>query len=65
MNIRETIYKALLSSYFSYGTVAWEQAANTHANKLFLLQKRALRLMYFGHYTAHAIPYFCPLIFYL
>ena len=29
-----------------------------HANQLFLLQKRALRLMYFGHYTAHAIPYF-------
>ena len=44
LNILQTIYKTLLSSSFSYGTVAWEQEANTHANKPFLLQKRALRL---------------------
>ena len=65
LNILPTIHKALLSSYFSYGTVASEQVAKTHANKLFLLQKRAFRLMYFGYYTADTIPYFCPLIFYL
>ena len=55
-NTFQTIYKALLSSYLSYGIVAWGQAAKTHANQLFLLQKRALRLMYFGHYTAHILP---------
>ena len=37
--------------YSSLGT-----AAKTHADQLFLLQKRALRLMYFGHYTAHILP---------
>ena len=52
------VYKALLSSYLSYDIIAWRQAAKTHANQLFLLPKRALRLMHFGHYTAHAIPYF-------
>ena len=57
-NTFQTIYKALLSSYLSYGIVAGGQAAKTHANQLFLLQKRALRWMYFGHYTAHAIPHF-------
>ena len=42
----QTIYKALLSSYLLYGIVACGQAAKTYANQLFLLQKRALRLMY-------------------
>ena len=33
------------------------QTAKTHRNKI-LLQKRALRLMYFGNYKSHAVPYF-------
>ena len=47
------------TAYLSYGAVAWGQAAKTHANQLFLLQTRALRLMSFGRYryTAHTIPY--------
>ena len=58
LNTLQTIYKALLSSYLSHGIVAWGQAAKRYANQLCLLQKLALRLMYFSHYTAHAIPYF-------
>ena len=58
MNTLQTIYKALPSSYLSYGIVAWGQAAKTHANQLFFLHKCALRLMHFGHYTVHTIPYF-------
>ena len=54
----KTIYKALLSSYLSYGIITCGQPAKTHANQLFLLQKRALHLMHFGHYTAHESPYF-------
>ena len=45
------------TAYLSYGAVAWGQAAKIHANQLFLLQTRALRLMSFGRYTAHTIPY--------
>jgi len=40
----------------TYGLTAWRQAANTHLNKLLLLQKRALRLMYFLNPRSHAIP---------
>ena len=42
----------------SYGIVAWGQAAQVHVNKLLILQKRALRLMYFKSNIAHAIPLF-------
>ena len=35
LNTLKAIYKALLSSYLSYGIVAWEKAAKTHANQPF------------------------------
>ena len=35
LNTLKAIYKALLSSYLSYGIVAWGQAAKTHANQPF------------------------------
>ena len=35
-----------------------EQAANSSLNKILILQKRALRLMYFSDRRAHAIPLF-------
>ena len=38
--------------------VAWGQAAKTYKNKILILQKRALRLMFFGDYNSHAVPYF-------
>ena len=39
------IYRSLIEPYISYGLAAWGQAAASHLNKIFLLQKRALRLM--------------------
>ena len=44
--------------YLLYGIVAWGQAAKTYKNKILILQKRALRLMFFGDYNSHAVPYF-------
>ena len=41
------IYRCLIEPYISYGLIAWGQAANIHLNKILILQKRALRLMYF------------------
>ena len=41
-----------------YGIVAWGQAAKTYKNKILILQKRALRLMFFGDYNSHGAPYF-------
>ena len=52
------IYILLIQPYPLYGIVAWGQAAKTHRNKILLLQKRALRLMYFKDYKSHAVPYF-------
>ena len=50
------IYRSLIEPYISYGLIAWGQAANS--NKILILQKRALRLMYFSDRRAHAIPLF-------
>ena len=52
------IYCSLIEPYISYGLVAWGQAANAHLNKIVILQKRVLRLMYFSDYTSHSAPLF-------
>ena len=52
------IYRSLIQPYLLYGIVAWGQAAKIHRDKILILQKRALRLMYFGDYRSHAIPFF-------
>ena len=39
----------------SYGLAAWGQAAKTHLQKLLILRKRVLRLMYFSEPKAHAV----------
>ena len=53
-----SIYQSLILPYLTYGLTAWGQAANAHLNKLLLLQKRAIRLMYFLNPRTHAIPFF-------
>ena len=59
------IYRSLVEPYISYGLVAWGQAANAHLNKIVILQKRVLRLMYFSDYTSHSAPLFaCSREFY-
>ena len=45
----------------SHGLVAWGQPANAHLNKVVILQKRVLRLMYFPNYTSHSAPLFACL----
>ena len=52
------IYRSLIEPYISYGLIAWGQADNSSLNKIPILQKRALRLMYFSDRRAHAIPLF-------
>lgn len=51
-------YRSLIEPYISYGLTAWGQAASSNLNKIVVLQKRALRLMYFSETRAHAIPLF-------
>ena len=55
------IYRSFIEPYISYGLVAWGQAANVHLNKVVILQKGVLRLMYFSDYTSHSAPPFACL----
>ena len=48
----------------TYGIVVRGQAAKVHLDKILKLQKRALRLIYFGDYTSHAISFFSSLNIY-
>ena len=52
------IYRSLILPYLSYGICVWGLAAKSYINKLLVLQKRALRLIYFAPSNAHAIPFF-------
>ena len=53
-----SIYRSLILPYFSYGLAAWGQAAKCHLQKILVLQKRVLRLMYFSGPRAHAVHLF-------
>ncbi len=50
------IYRCL--PYITYGLIVWEHASKKYINKILILQKRALRLMYFKKHKEHAIPLF-------
>ena len=41
-------YHSLIFPYTPYGIAAWGQAAQVYLRKVFILQKRALRLMFFA-----------------
>ena len=51
-------YIQVTQPYLLYDIVAWGNAAKIHRTKILTLQKRALRLMHFGDYKSHAIPFF-------
>jgi len=56
---RETLfslYWALVHPYLNYGLVAWGQASKSSLNKILVIQKRALRLIFFSNYNDSAIP---------
>ena len=52
------IYKSLLHPLLSYGVNIWGQANKTAINKVLILQKRALRLIFFKKSNESAIPLF-------
>ena len=52
------MYKSLIHSYLTYGLAAWGQECKTYLNKILILQRRALRLLYFAVWHDHAIPLF-------
>ena len=48
----------MLLPYLTYDLAAWGQAAKTHLQKIPVLQKRVLRLIYFSETRARAVPLF-------
>ena len=52
------IFRSLIFPYMSCGLAAWGQAAKTHLQRLLVLQKGVLRLMYFSEPRAHAVSLF-------
>lgn len=52
------IYQSLILPIISYGLPVWGQACKSYTDKVLLLQKRALRLIFFADYKQHALPLF-------
>ena len=52
------IYQALNQPYLTYGLVSLGQSSKANLNTILTRQKRALRMIYFVHSRAHAIPLF-------
>ena len=53
-----TIYWALIHPYLNYGLVVWGQTSKHLFDKLLILQKRAIRLIYFTNSKVTPIPLF-------
>jgi len=53
-NILQTLYNYLVFPYLNYGILIW----GTSANRLFILQKKAIRLIANMKYNAHTQPLF-------
>ena len=52
------IYRSLIQPYISYGLSVWGQTTKTNLKRILILQKRALRLIFFANKREHAIPLF-------
>ena len=52
------IYNALITPYLTCCLISWGNACKTYLDKILILQKRALRLIYSANRQDHAIPLF-------
>ena len=55
------IFNSLIHPYLSFASWSGAKLQNTNLDKILLLQKRALRLIYFSNNSEHAIPLFLRL----
>ena len=54
-------YNSFIRPYFDYCSEIWGESPKTQINKLFLLQKRVIRLIYNVDYLSHTSPLFIDL----
>jgi hypothetical protein len=57
LNTLLSIYNSLILPYLTYGLIAWGQACKSHLNKILILQKRVLQLIFFANRNDHSIPF--------
>ena len=51
-----SIYHAIFSSHMIYGSQTWGQSIDTHTEKVFKLQNRAIRTITFSDFNADPDP---------
>lgn len=51
-----TLYCSLIMPYMNYGILAWGNACSVYINRLFKVQKRALRIISNSHYRSSTNP---------
>ena len=56
--ILKTLYMSLIQPYFNYCNIIWGAADKTTIEPLFILQKKAIRLVNRVHYLEHTRPLF-------
>ena len=59
--ILKTIYNAILLPYLTYCNIAWCNSTDFYINRLYLLQKKAVRIISKTSYFAHTNPLFAKL----
>ena len=59
--IRKTIYHTLFESHLRFGLIMFGSASQSSVNELFILQKKAIRLVTGSHFKAHTDPLFLKL----
>ena len=58
---KKSLYYTLIYPYLTYCTTVWSSTYVTHLNRIFLLQKRAVRIITNSDFRAHCEPLFFPL----
>ena len=53
-----SVYNSLIVPYLTYGICAWANCALTFQRKIVILQKRALRLIYFSKSKEYTVPFY-------
>ena len=57
-NVKKTIYNSIIAPHFHYGSVAWGSSKSCNFRRLYVLQKRAIRIICKSKYNAHTNPLF-------
>ena len=58
LDILLSLYYALIYPFLTYGIIIWGNTYNTTLQPIFILQKRAMRLITFSRFDEHSSPLF-------